>query len=51
VQERAGGGTVPMYVWTEAVAERRVQAALAELSGLPELAAPPTRIRVLPGDA
>jgi len=48
VQDRAGEGPVPMVILTEAVAERAMQAALAELATSPDLAAPPTRIRLLP---
>jgi len=48
IQERAGAGPVPMIILTEAVAERAMQAALAELATSPELAAPPTHIRLLP---
>lgn len=48
IQDRAGAGPVPMIILTEVVAERAMQAALTELSTSPDLAAPPTRIRLLP---
>jgi hypothetical protein len=48
IQERAGAGPVPMIILTEVVAERAMQAALAELATSPDLAAPPTHIRLLP---
>ena len=48
IQERAGAGPVPMIILTEAVAERAMQAALAELATSPDLAAAPTHIRLLP---
>ena len=48
IQDRPGRGPVPMVILTEAVSERAMQAALAELAGSPDVAAPPTRIRMLP---
>ena len=48
IQDRPGRGPVPMVVLTEAVSERAMLAALAELATSPELANPPTRIRLLP---
>ena len=48
VQDRPGRGPVPMIMLTESVSERAMQAALAELASSPDLAAPATRIRVLP---
>lgn len=49
VQDRPGRGPVPMIILTEAVSERAMQAALVELATSPDLAAPATRIRLLPG--
>lgn len=48
IQERPGRGPVPMIILTEAVSERAMQAALVELGTSPDLAAPATRIRLLP---
>ena len=48
IQDRPGRGPVPMVILTESVNERAVQAALAELAASPDVAAPPTRIRMLP---
>ena len=48
IQDRPGRGPVPMIMLTEAVSERAMQAALAQLATTPDLAAPPTRIRLLP---
>ena len=48
VQDRPGRGPVPMVILTESVSERAMQAALAELAASPDVATPPTRIRMLP---
>jgi len=48
IQDRPGRGPVPMVILTEAINERAMQAALAELAASPDVAAPPTRIRMLP---
>jgi len=48
IQDRPGRGPVAMVILTEAVPERAMLAALAELAASPDVAAPPTRIRLLP---
>ena len=48
IQDRPGRGPVPMVILTEAINERAMQAALTELAASPDVAAPPTRIRMLP---
>ncbi len=48
IQDRPGRGPVPMVILTEAVSERAMIAALTELAASPDVASPPTRIRLLP---